>query len=487
MDEELPARSRALTLLRDLRDWTQQQLADVAGLKRGTISDYERGVEVPSLRKLRGFSDLMGHSEETFRDVLQLVRRQAPPRDRWVGPVHFTAEEERESWRLGAAAGRLEALSYRRWLRRARLEQQAAQDRQEAQLLGIHLRAERELLAAIQKEKEYQTWAISELLCQWSIDAAPKDPDQAIELAEAAVVAAELAPGEKRWCLLTQGFAHAHVGNACKVTNNFKSADKAFLRSAVCLKAGHGGDPARLLNQARIFGLEAALRTVQQRVEDALALIAKGLTVSNEAEKPYLLIGRAKALEEREDFEGAIAALREAAPLITEKKSRLAWALQFDLLVYLCRLDRYSEVQESLPEVRGFTMALGNGLDLLRLKWVEGLVQAGTGYREKAVESLSVVRADFTERQLHYDAALVSIDLAEVLLRLRRVSAVKILAEKLAPIFASQGVHANAKKALLLFREAALSEAATLSLVRAVANYLRRARRSPHLEFASLA
>ncbi|HZF07658.1 MAG TPA: helix-turn-helix transcriptional regulator [Thermoanaerobaculia bacterium] len=485
MDEELPARSRALTLLRDLRDWTQQQLADVAGLKRGTISDYERGVEVPSLRKLRWFSDLMGHSEETFRDVLQLVRRQDPPRDCWVGPVHFTAEEERESWRLGDAAGRLEALSYRRWLRRARLEQQVAQDRQEAQVLGVQLRAARPIRFAIQREKKYQTWAISELLCDWSIAAAPNDPQRALELSEAAMVAAELAPGEKRWCLRAQGVAQAHVGNAWRVIGSLVQADKNFDRYKDLWEAGKGGDPGRVLNEGRVFGLEASLRREQGRLDKALALLEQGLAVSNSSERGYLLVAKARALRADEAYEAAIATLREAHRHVDRRVPRLVFAQQFELTVNLCELEQFDAAASCLPEVSRLALQIGKKFDRLRVRWLEGRIQVGLGCLEKAVEILSVVRQEFTAAELFYDAALVAMDLAAVLIKLQRTVQVKALARQMAPIFMSQEIHAKALKALLIFRDAAESEMVTVDFVQRIGQYLLHARLRPDMEFSS--
>jgi hypothetical protein len=363
----------------------------------------------------------------------------------------------------------------------------AAADRQLARLLWVQLRAEAQLARAILEHPEYHLWSVAELLCEESIRATAHRPDRALELARAALQVAELAPGEEKWRQLVVGIAHGHVGNAQRVREEMDEAREAFQQCRERWTAGSGGDPMRILNQGRVFGLEASMLRANGQWQEALTLLDHALSVSSKAEKRYLLINKAKALEEGEDYEGAIASLREAAPLIEAKRSRLLWTLHFDLLVNLCSLERYTEVQAALPKVKSLTIALGNDLDLIRFRWLEGKNEAGTGYLERAVATLSVVRTDFMAHQLPYDAALVTMDLAAMLLDMGRLAQVKALALQMAPLFKSRGVHANAKRALALFREAALAEAATVELARSVARYLRRARRLPDLKFVPAA
>jgi hypothetical protein len=162
---------------------------------------------------------------------------------------------------------------------------------------------------------------------------------------------------------------------------------------------------------------------------------------------------------------------------------RLLFSQRFELAVNLCHVAKFAEVENLLPEVKGMAFQLGNELDKLRLAWLSGRVHAGCGRLDQAIEILSSVRHHFTERQLAYDAALVAMDLAGALLAMQLPAQVKALALQMAPIFGAHEIHANARKALLLFREAAFSEAVTVELVRTIARYLRRARSKPELEF----
>ena len=57
------------------------------------------------------------------------------------------------------------------------------------------------------------------------------------------------------------------------------------------------------------------------------------------------------------------------------------------------------------------------------------------------------------------------------------------LVRQMAPVFQDQGVHAEARKALTLFRRAVELETVTLELVRRLVGYLYQARHDPDLRF----
>ena len=74
-------------------------------------------------------------------------------------------------------------------------------------------------------------------------------------------------------------------------------------------------------------------------------------------------------------------------------------------------------------------------------------------------------------------------ELARLYLRKGRTAEVKRLVLQMAPVFKAKGVHAEAKKALSLFRRAVELETATPELAGQVAAYLRRAQSAPELVF----
>ena len=53
--------SLALTILRVVRGWNQDDLARAAGVRNSAISDYERGKKLPELNTLQRLVDAMGY------------------------------------------------------------------------------------------------------------------------------------------------------------------------------------------------------------------------------------------------------------------------------------------------------------------------------------------------------------------------------------------------------------------------------------------
>ncbi|HEX4963167.1 MAG TPA: tetratricopeptide repeat protein [Thermoanaerobaculia bacterium] len=348
----------------------------------------------------------------------------------------------------------------------------------------------------VQDTDRFLSWGLCELLCQQSREAVSGDPEEALELAELAVlVARRLPPGqpvEEEWLEELRAYAWASLGNARRVLGELRSADEAFFQADEhwALGAAEIGDPLGF--GASILGLKASLRRAQRRFEDALALLDQAVETylqGNEELRDLHLAGRAlvkKAytLDQMGEPTRAIEALKEAVPLLDPARDpRTLLCLRHNLVDSLSKTGRFHEASALLPEVETLSREVGSDLDLLRLRWAEGRIAAGLGEAEKGEEILRQVRRDFVERGLGYDAALVSLELAGLYAKQERTMELKELAGEMLPIFQSRDVHREALAALALFQQAASREEASLDLVERIATYLGRARRDPGLRF----
>jgi transcriptional regulator with XRE-family HTH domain len=475
-----PPLSLALGILRTRQGWTQKQLSAATGIPATLLSDYERGRKTLTRERLDSLLRTMGlQPSRALKGAMRFLQDEAAREPEPPGPERRQIEE------TAAESGRMMSDFTRSlltlWISRG----QSLEARQQARTLWERLKprdaAQRRLL--VEKVAEFRNWALCELLCEESIKAAGDSADRALELANLALRVAELIPGDEPWRQRVQGYAWAHVGNARRVKGDLPAADEAFGRAQELWSAGASGDSG-LLNEARVLGLRASLLRGQRRLTEALEILDQALAVDKAGEARYLLLSQAKLFEEIGDPNRAVETLRKLSPLIeSEGETRLLFVLKHNLAVSLCALGEHEEVTQLLPNLKRLALKLGNSLDLLRVRWLEGRLFAGLGKSDEAVQTFFTVRKELISQEESYDAALVSLEIAVIYLASGRIEAVKNLARQMASVFRLQGIHREALAALKLFRDAAEREIVTLDLAQRLVRYLRQAKDDPNLRF----
>lgn len=268
-----------------------------------------------------------------------------------------------------------------------------------------------------------------------------------------------------------------------RVQGELRATRGAWAQAEEEWKAGEGC-PGDLLSEARIWDLKSSLLRAERKLPEALDFLNRALASGEPEMRGRLLIKKAKVLEEQDDLDAAIATLKEATPFVDERRDPRLWlCLRHNLLDYQSKVGRFQEAEALLPEVRPLSEKHGKELDQVRLQWAEGRIATGLGRTQEGIEHLTKVRGEFVTRKIWYDAALVTLELAEVFLSQGQAAMAKTLAIHLRPIFQAQGVHPEAMKALTLFARAAEQERATAEMVRGVVTYLRKARHEPGLKF----
>jgi tetratricopeptide (TPR) repeat protein len=465
--------NRALAILLAGTHQTEREMAAAAGLRPGTISSYVSGWKKLSRKTLLRISRNAGFAPATVEDALALAGCLGPDSVQPAGAPDLVAELGRLAERL--AAERLPQILQEAvpWEERRRFRELWAEKKDFAA---------KDWKALVTQSPELVRWGLCERLAEESAEAASDDADRALELAGLALWVAERVPTADN-PLLCQGYALGFVGNARRVKGQLDESVKAFTLSARLWQERADGDPG-FLDGARLLDLEASLKIEQHRFPEALRLLDQAAAqVRGRRSLGCILIKNAYALELMGDYAGAVARLERAAALIDETDVRLCCVLRFNLMVNLCHLGRANEAAPMLKDLRALAVQIGKALDQVRLRWLAGKIDAGQGRTEKAIEVLSSVRADFSERGIRYDEALVSLELAGLYLEAGRTGDVKRLVRLMATVFQDEGVHAEAQKALELFRRAVELETVTLELVRRLVAYLYRAQHDPSLQF----
>ena len=123
------------------------------------------------------------------------------------------------------------------------------------------------------------------------------------------------------------------------------------------------------------------------------------------------------------------------------------------------------------------------GLDRVRMEWMQGKVAAASGHGTEARAAFEEVRREFTAREMAYDCALVTIDLSAMLLESGDTNEVRRLAAEMGWIFKAPRVHPQAVAALRLFCERVENGTMTVKLAQSFRAYFSEARNNPRLRF----
>jgi tetratricopeptide (TPR) repeat protein len=321
----------------------------------------------------------------------------------------------------------------------------------------------------------FQTWGLCQLLLKESLESAFDDAGQAVNFAELGVrVSQTLGEAyDPAWVLDLQTRAYAYFGNAQRVLGELRGAETAFRDAEALLAQSTTGND---LITAEVVHLKSSLLRAQRRLEDAQKLADQALAIYREHPDTWQEIGgallsKARILEVQGNLSEAATLLGEAVGFVAPR-SRLGFCVRHNLLNALVLAGRYEEATGLLPEAREAFEESGKTLDRLRLRWLEGKIAMGLGRLPEAEEAFRRVQEEFLTRNMGYDAALVSLDLAVLYAQEHRTGDLKQLATEILLVFESRDVHREAVATLLLFQRACEEERLTAELARQLASQL---------------
>ena len=335
--------------------------------------------------------------------------------------------------------------------------------------------AERHL--RVEEDESLHTWGLCQLLLLRSREAVSEDPALALTRAELALsVSRHLGDAyDPGWVLDLRARAYAALGNALRVLSELGAAEAAFREAASCLsRSGTGNGWVK----AEVLDLESSLRQDQRRFEESEKLLDDALALYREAGDSHgigkIHLKRAKLYREIGDLERSIELLRKSRDEIDagQEPQLFAYA-RYNLLCALTLAGRHQEAWSLLPEVRDLFRD-ARPLDRVRLRWAEGDIAAGLGRWDEAEAAYREVQGEFENHRMHYNAALVALDLALLLARQGRAEELKRLSAELVGAFESRAIHREATAAFLLFQRACDEERATAEMISRLAALLRK-------------
>jgi len=325
-----------------------------------------------------------------------------------------------------------------------------------------------------------------------SFEARFRDPAEMRSLAEAATITAEnlgkepsqrdrYAPAE---IADLSSRVWMEVGNARRRTDDFHGAEEALDKAhGFCMQGT--GDP---LLTARWLDILASLRTDQRHLDEAIALLDEAHGIYLKEGETHLagraLISKGINVAYADRPREAIAWFRQGLSLLDfQRDPELRLTGDYSLLCALVESGEYREGRRLLLE-SGLRQAFAvEPLKLLRVRWLEGRIFAGLGKPRWAEQVFSEVEDGFFRAGLEYEAALVGLEQAGVLLRLGRAAEVDAVVEEALETFLALQVNREALRAVQYLRESCAQKAATADLVRRVVDFLQKLESRPYLRF----
>ncbi|HXO21641.1 MAG TPA: hypothetical protein VOA87_17150 [Thermoanaerobaculia bacterium] len=332
----------------------------------------------------------------------------------------------------------------------------------------------------IQNSARYQSWGLCELVLSLPQEAL-SDPREWIDAAELSIAVAEsLNPAAYGFELVEdlRARAWAHLANARRSLSDARGAEQAFHVAESHLARGTGDR----LERARLLEQKASLRNLQGRQGEAIRLLNRAIAIYQKMEQPHLLgralLNKGHVTAYTEDKEMAIALLGQGLELVDADREPRLVAMGYHNLAYV--LNEMGQNREALPllaRARLLYLESGDRLCLTRLQYLEARIALGLGRVEQAEGLLREVRKSFVEKGMAHDAALASLDLAQLYAQQGRLAEVQSLGKEMLPIFQSRELHREALAALIVFQQAAEAETATAALIQKIAGRLHNVRR----------
>ena len=351
-------------------------------------------------------------------------------------------------------------------------------------------RPETERGAAVRAGRRFRSVALCDLLLDESSDAGCYASSEAIALAELGILVADHLDTRYYGSAVVHDMrsrAWAYLGNARRLASDFAGAEQA-LRFAEALAEEGSADP---LEEARLLDLRALLLSDQGWFEEAAEMLDTVVEIYEDVKD---LHRKGRALIGRGVYLGCSGQPRQAVELIPqglalldgELEPRLALAARRELAWFLNECGRCEHAQRQLDSLLHGPGAGGDVPTELRMEWLATRIAHRSGRWQEAEHQLGGLLQRCVAAGLGWDAALVMLDLVALHLELGRRGEIRRLADELFPSVLALDVHPQAAAALVSFQQAAAADRVTLSLVRDVAAYLRRARKNPRLGFQPL-
>jgi tetratricopeptide (TPR) repeat protein len=281
--------------------------------------------------------------------------------------------------------------------------------------------------------------------------------------------------------------AYCEHCNAKRAAHRLSDAEAIFVRAVQCWKAGT--KDFRLW--VRLMDVRASLLGDQQCTYEAIDVLADVfeayLQLGDRHSAGRALVTRGIYVGHGGDPEAAVQLLDEALELLDEwREPELLSMANHNRLWFLVDCGRYREARSELWKHRHRVTDSGSlgRISMAKIAYLEGRINAGLGELKRAERALQSALDRLSAAEVEALRGLVSLDLAVVWMRQGRFAEASTLAAEATAALQKLGLPREAQKALRVLQDEIEDRVATVAVVQAVVDFLRRIEHAPQARFS---
>ncbi len=309
------------------------------------------------------------------------------------------------------------------------------------------------------------------------------DPPQMVRLARAAALLADGLNAREigaRKAADLRCRAWTELANACRVDDDLDSAESAIGQAIDHFLLGTRDE----ILLARVFTVSASQQAARRDFHLACAALDLAVIIYRQHGDAHLA-GRSLIIQGicagyAGDPERAILNFEEGLSMIDEARDPgLVLSTLQSQAWFLVDCGRYPKAQRTLWELRRRGLDVGGRLGELKLRWLDGHINAGLKKFDSAERALRQVKEGFEAAGLGYKAALAGLELGAVWMQQGCLQQAEGIVLECADVFLALRIRRELLASILVLRKAAETRYLNLPLLQRVIGMLHREDRNP--------